>query len=187
MNKLPNKKYNIIYADPPWRYWMGGNKNQSNHYDCLEINDIANLPVKNISEKNCLLFVWVTFPILDLSFKVIQDWGFKYSTCAFVWVKTNKNFKIDQMSFLPEDNFNSFWGLGSWTRSNAEICLLAKKGSIERKSRSVHQLIYDPVREHSRKPDCVRDKIVQLCGDLPKIELFARQKHDGWDCWGNEV
>ena len=131
--------------------------------------------------------MWVTFPTLHLSFKVIQDWGFKYSTCAFVWVKTNKNFLINQRSFLPQDSFDSFYGLGYWTRSNAEICLLAKKGSIKRKSRSVHQLIYDPVREHSRKPDCVRDKIVQLCGDLPRIELFARQRHEGWDAWGNEL
>ena len=187
MIPFPEKKYNIIYADPPWKYVMGGDKNQSKYYDCMGTNDIGKLPVQNISDENCILFMWVTFPILDVSFKVIKDWGFKYSTCAFVWVKTPKNFQKDQISFLPEDNFASFWGLGYWTRSNAEICLLAKKGSIERKSRSVHQLIYDPIREHSRKPDCTRDKIIQLVGDLPRIELFARQKHDGWDAWGNQI
>ena len=133
------------------------------------------------------LFIWVTFPILHLSFKVIEDWGFKYSTCGFVWVKTNKNYNVKQTSFLPNDSFDSFWGLGSWTRSNVELCLIAKKGKIERKSKSVHQLIYEPVRQHSRKPDCIREKIINLCGDLPRIELFARQKTLGWDCWGNEV
>ena len=184
---FPDKKYNIIYADPAWKYWIGGKKNQSNHYSCMSIEEIQELPVKNIVDKNCLLFMWVTFPILDKSFDVIKSWGFEYSTCAFVWVKTNKNFKTEQVSFLPMDSFDSFWGLGYWTRSNVELCLLAKKGSLEKKSSSVHQLIYEPVREHSRKPDCTRTKIVKLMGDLPRIELFARQKHEGWDCWGNEV
>jgi N6-adenosine-specific RNA methylase IME4 len=184
---FPDKKYNIIYADPAWKYWMGGNKNQSKHYGCMTIEEISNLEISKISDDNCILFLWVTFPILDLAFKVIQDWGFKYSTCGFVWVKTNKSFSKDQSSFFPEDSFKSFWGLGYWTRSNVELCLIAKKGKIERKSRSVHQLIYEPVREHSRKPDCTRDKIIELCGDLPRIELFARQKHKGWDAWGNEI
>ena len=161
---LPNKKYNIIYADPAWKYWIGGKKNQSNHYSCMTIEEIQELPVKNIVDKNCLLFMWVTFPILDKSFDVIKSWGFEYSTCAFVWVKTNKNFKTEQVSFLPMDSFDSFWGLGYWTRSNVELCLLAKKGSLEKKSSSVHQLIYEPVREHSRKPDCVKDKIISLVG-----------------------
>jgi len=105
----------------------------------------------------------------------IKSWNFKYKTCAFSWVKKNK--KSDSL----------FWGLGYYTRSNNEICLLATKGKPKRISSSVHQVVLDKIREHSRKPDCVRDRIVQLCGDLPRIELFARQRVDGWDCWGNEV
>ena len=175
MIPLPNKKYNIIYADPAWKYWMGGNKNQSKHYNCMTIDEIADLPVKDIADDNCILFLWVTFPILHLCFNVIEKWGFNYSTVGFVWVKKNKK----------TESF--FWGLGYWTRSNVELCLIAKKGKIPRQTRSIHQIVYERIREHSRKPDCVRDKIVQLCGNLPRIELFARQKVNGWDSWGNEI
>jgi N6-adenosine-specific RNA methylase IME4 len=80
-----------------------------------------------------------------------------------------------------------FTGLGYWTRANPEMCLLATKGNPKRISKNVNQLVIDKRREHSRKPDCVRDRIVELMGDLPRIELFARQKVDGWDCWGNEI
>ena len=80
-----------------------------------------------------------------------------------------------------------FWGLGYWTRANNEICLLATKGKPKRVSKSVHQVIYEPLREHSRKPDTARSRIVELCGDLPRIELFARQKVEGWDCWGDQI
>ena len=188
---FPKKKYNIIYADPPWQFKTysdaGKEKSADNHYECQDINWIKDLPVADIADKNCLLFLWVTFPILEKSFEVIEAWGFKYSTCGFVWVKTNKNFDVNQTSFIPVDSFDSFMGLGYWTRSNAEICLIAKSGTIEKKSNSVHQIIYEPVREHSRKPDIVRDKIVELCGDLPKIELFARTEKKGWDTWGNET
>ena len=94
---------------------------------------------------------------------------------------------INQISFIPTDSFNSFWGMGYYTRSNTELCLLATKGKPQRVSKSVHQLVYEPIRKHSQKPDCVRDRIVELCGDLPRIELFARQKIQGWDSWGNEI
>lgn len=189
---FPNKKYNIIYADPPWTYrvWSGKGKEKKsaeNHYNCMTIEDIKKIPIHTIAEKNCILFIWVTMPNLVEGIETIKSWGFKYKTCGFVWVKTNKNFNVNQTSFLPIDSFNTFWGLGHWTRANSEICLIATKGKIERKSKSVHQLIYDPVREHSRKPDCTRNKIVELVGNLPRIELFARQKTPGWDCWGNEV
>jgi N6-adenosine-specific RNA methylase IME4 len=96
-------------------------------------------------------------------------------TCAFSWIKKNK--KSDSL----------FWGLGYWTRANNEICLLGTKGNPKRVSKSVHQVVMDKIREHSRKPDCVRKRITDLCGDLTRIELFARQEHHGWDCWGNEV
>ena len=189
---FPNKKYNIIYADPPWTYrvWSGKGKEKKsaeNHYNCMTIEDIKKIPIHTIAEKNCILFIWVTMPNLVEGIETIKSWGFEYKTCGFVWVKTNKNFNVNQTSFLPIDSFNTFWGLGHWTRANSEICLIATKGKIERKSKSVHQLIYDPVREHSRKPDCTRNKIVELVGNLPRIELFARQKTPGWDCWGNEV
>ena len=183
MIPFPKKKYNIIYADPAWyfkTYSDKGNKRSAlQHYNCLNIDDIFNLPVNTICNNDCVLFLWAIDPMLPEALETIKRWGFKYSTIGFNWVKRNKNFA------LGNDNF--FVGMGWWTRANSELCLIAKKGSIKRQTRSIHQLIYEPIREHSRKPDCVRDRIVQLCGDLPRIELFARQRVDGWDCWGNQV
>ena len=177
MIELPNKKYNIIYADPAWTFqtWSSKGDEKSPKYDLMTIEDIKNMPVNNIADKNCILFIWVTYPLLKEGLDTIKSWNFKYKTCAFSWIKKNK--KSDSL----------FWGLGYYTRSNNEICLLATKGKPKRISSAVHQVVIDKIREHSRKPDCVRDRIVQLCGDLPRIELFARQRVDGWDCWGNEV
>lgn len=116
-------------------------------------------------------FIWATYPNLKDALEVIEAWGFKYKTVGFTWVKKNK--KADSW----------FWGLGYYTRSNAEICLIATKGKPKVQSRSVHQVIDTPIEKHSKKPSCVREKIVSLMGNLPRIELFARQKVDGWDAW----
>lgn len=175
------KKYNIIYADPPWRYevWSrdtGLGRSAENHYPTMILNDIENLPVKNITNKNAVLFLWVTFPCLQQGLRLIEKWGFTYKTCAFTWVKLNKKINTD------------FVGMGYYTRSNSEICLLATKGKpLQRQSRSVRQLIASKIEKHSKKPDEIRKRIVDLFGDLPRIELFARQYADNWDCWGNEV
>lgn len=173
------KKYNIIYADPPWQYKVYSKKGQGrsaeSHYATMSIEDICKLPVDKISEENCVLFMWMTFPTLKEGLKVIEEWGFKYKTVAFVWIKRNKK--------TP----SLFLGMGFWTRANAEICILATKGNPKRISAKVHQVIISPIEEHSKKPDEARKRIVDLVGDLNRIELFARQKTDGWDCWGNEV
>ena len=191
MIPFPSKKFNIIYADPPWRFLTfsdkGKGKSPENHYDCMSDEDIYNLPVQEIVDHDAILFIWVTYPLIIQGFNTIEAWGFQYKTCAFCWVKTNKRYSINQSSFFPEDNFDSFTGLGHWTRANSELCLLATRGNPKRVSKSVRQLIFQPIREHSRKPDCTRERIVKLCGDLPRIELFARQKHEGWDHWGNEI
>lgn len=170
------KRYNIIYADPPWEYWSGGNNNQSLHYPVASIEEICSLPVKNIADENCILFLWVTYPILPESLKVIESWGFKYSTCGFVWVKKNVNNKD-----------SNFFGCGSWTRANSELCLLATKGQMLRLDAGISQVIEAPIGEHSRKPNMVRRLITQLVGELPRIELFARESVDGWSVWGNEL
>lgn len=170
-----DKKYNIIYADPPWRYWEGGDKNQSLHYTTMTIDEICDLPVRNIADDDCVLFLWVTYPILNEAFRVIESWGFKYSTAAFVWVKKNKH----------QDT--PFFGNGAWTRANTELCLLATKGSITRLDATISQVVESPIEEHSKKPDIVRDLITRLVGELPRVELFCRNPADGWDVWGNEA
>ena len=172
-------KYNVIYADPPWSFKTysdkGKDRSPEKHYSVMSFKDICNMPVGNIARDNSVLLMWAIDPLLDKAFEVIKAWGFTYKTVAFTWAKTNKT----------KPGF--FTGLGYWTRGNPEMCLLATKGRPKRVSKSVSQLVVDIRREHSRKPDRVRDDIVNLCGDLPRIELFARQKTKGWDVWGNEV
>ena len=174
---FPNKKYNIIYADPAWHYDKRneGNRNVQQKYDTMTFEDIYNLPISDIADTNCILFLWVTYPKLPQCIETIFKWGFEYKTCAFSWVKKNKK----------ADSF--FMGMGNWTRANNEICLLATKGNIKRVSASVRQIVYEPIEEHSKKPNSIRDSIIELVGDLPRIELFARQTSEGWDSWGNEV
>ncbi len=177
------KKYQIIYADPPWQFKnyapLKSLKQDRAHgrptYDTMNLTDICGLPVKDIADKDCVLFMWATMPMLEHSFNVINEWGFTYKTVAFTWVKSNPS------------GTGFYSGLGHWTCANSELCLLATHKTFPKKRKMVKQIIYAPIGIHSRKPDEVRDKIVQLMGDLPRIELFARQKVSGWDCWGNEV
>jgi len=176
------KKYQIIYADPPWNY--GNTKNYDGqfwgiadkHYSVMKLNDINKLPIKEIADNNCYLFLWITSPFLEKGFEVIKYWGFKYATVGFVWIKMKND-----MSEIRKD------GLGKYTISNAEYCLIARNGKYWRQSKNIQQIIQAPKTKHSEKPPEVRKRIVKLCGDLPRIELFAREKTIGWDVWGNEV
>lgn len=171
-----DKKFNIVYADPCWQYWEGGEKNQSLHYPTMTIQEIKDLPIEKISDENCILFIWVTYPILIEALEVIKCWGFKYSTCGFVWVKKNK----------VADSY--FFGNGAWTRANTELCLIATKGSITRIDASISQIIDEKIMGHSEKPKCIRDLILRLVGNLPRIELFSRNNNeDGWFNWGNNI
>lgn len=173
------KKYGIIYADPPWHYRVyskkGAGRSAESHYPTMTIEEIQALPVSELANKDCALFMWITFPLLKESLSVLSAWGFKFKTIAFVWIKQNR--KSDSL----------FWGMGYWTRANAEFCVLATKGKPKRMAKNVHQVIVSHIEEHSKKPDEARRRIVRLMGDLPRIELFARQKTAGWDVWGNEV
>ena len=189
-----DKKYQVIYADPPWQYnsrmalGKGANKSSAeDYYNTMSVEEISGLQggIYDISAKDCILFIWTTMPkLFDTQF-IISNWGFTYKTCAFVWVKRNKIFNPERAKL--HNGIDDFMGQGRWTRQNAEICLLCTKGKPKRVSARVRQIVYDPIREHSRKPDAVRNRIVDLCGDIPRIELFARQAVEGWDCWGNEV
>ena len=170
------KKYEIIYADPPWHDKQKSLSGAAEkHYTTMSLQEICGLPVSELSHDNSVLFLWATFPMLKEALEVIEAWGFKYKTVGFVWIKENRK------------NGGWFLGLGFWTRGNAEICLLATKGKPKRIHAGVRQLVTAPVSEHSRKPDEVRKRIVELMGDVPRLELFARQKVYGWDVWGNEV
>lgn len=181
MIPFPDKKYQIIYADPPWNGlgWNNGSgeKCPAKHYDVQEEDWILKLPVLRLANETCALFLWVTFPNLPLGLRTIEAWGFKYATCAFSWAKRNKQ----------ADSF--FLGCGNYTRANVELCLLGTRGHCQkiRVSRGVPQLCTAKIGRHSEKPTEIRDRIVELFGDRPRIELFARTRAPGWDVWGNEV
>ena len=174
------KKYQIIYADPPWSYNVASKKGTSRgvaerYYQTMKLEDICSLKVP--SAENSVLFMWATYPNLPQALEVIKRWGFTYKTVAFTWVKIYCHTK------------NPIMGCGFWTRANAEICLLATKGKDypRRINKGIQQVIIEPKREHSRKPDIARQRITDLMGDLPRIELFAREQFEGWDVWGDEV
>jgi len=153
---------------------MEGHQGAETHYPTQGLEWIKSLPVEEISKKDSLLFIWVTSPLLPEGFEVINSWGFNYTTVAFCWSKYTKNYKVVS-------------NLGRWTMGNIELCLLAKRGRPKRKRKNVKQLVQAVRKEHSRKPDEVRKRIERLMGDVPRIELFARETPKGWDAWGNEV
>jgi len=183
MLKFPNKKYNIIYADPPWKFSSAkyninfkGFDKLENFYPTMDTKEICSLPVKDISEEDAILFMWVTDAHLQEGLEVIKSWGFKYKTIGFTWVKQHRT-----KSYC--------YNFGAYTLKSTEICLIGLKGKLKniKKSNNVKGLVFAERTKHSKKPNSVRDSIVQLCGDKPRIELFARQEYEGWDCWGNEV
>ena len=144
-------------------------------YPMMRTRDICSLPVVNIAAPDCLLFLWAVPSHLPDALAVIRAWGFEYKTVAFTWVKRT-----------PKDT-GYFLGRGYWTHSNAEPCLLATRGHPPRVGTGIPSLIVSPRREHSRKPDEARQRIERIAGDVPRAELFARQKAPGWSSWGNEV
>lgn len=173
-------KYDVILADPPWKFehwsktYIAG-RDARTHYDVMTLDDICRLPISSLADDNCVLFLWTCWPHLEKSFEVIKSWGFEYKTEAWVWVKAKKS------------GFGFHFGLGYYTRGNTEPCLLATRGKMSVHSHSISALIYTPVREHSRKPDEQYAKIEKLYPNMRYLELFARQRRDGWDAFGNEI
>lgn len=169
--------YSVIYADPPWEYrdkCNDGKRGASHKYPVMKLSDIKDLPIEEIANEDCILFLWSTAPMLPVALEVIKAWGFKYKTIGFTWVKITSKGKVAI-------------GMGHYTRSNAEFCLIGVRGRFKRVDGGVPSAILAPRRKHSQKPDEVRDRIVQLSGDVPRIELFARERVPGWDAWGDEV
>ncbi len=174
-----DKKYDVVYADPPWRNRKSGTKARNNerYYPSMAADDIKKIPVAEISSDRSILFMWVCFPCLEDALEVMKAWGYKYYGLGFDWCKTTQK-------GTPKI------GCGYYTRQNNEICLIGVKrngGRIKPCVKNICCSILEQPREHSRKPDIVREYIERIAGDVPKIELFARQSVDGWDCWGNEV
>lgn len=171
--------YKIIYADPAWQYRdkaSAGKRGAVHKYDVMDLEAIKALPVADLADpEGCFLAMWWVPPMPAEALAVVDAWGFELKTMTgFTWIKKTKHGK---------DHF----GMGNWTRANPECCLFAVRGRPKRICASVRQLIYAQRREHSRKPDEARSRLLQLLGDVPRVELFARQATPGWDVWGNEV
>lgn len=176
-------KYNVIYADPPWSFNDGIRHSETlkfrkleDHYETMSLAEICSLPIKDIAENPCVLFLWTTDAHLEDAMSVISNWGFQYKTIGFIWNKKTKNGK--QVCFM-----------GKWTMKGSEICLLATRGVAHKllKVFNVRQLVEAERGVHSQKPIEVMRRIEEMFGDVPKIELFARSKRAGWHTWGNEL
>lgn len=174
-------KYEIIYADPPWsynsrraKYIKNNSWETAKHYDTMSLEEIKNLNIKGIAADNCIIFMWATLPLLQEWLDVLKAWGFKYKTTGFTWIKQySKSKKI------------CFW-LGSYTRSNAEVCLIGIRGKPKIYDKNISSVIIADRGKHSKKPDIVRVNIEKMCRGT-KIELFAREKVDWWDSYWNEI
>lgn len=181
---LPRNHYGAILADPPWAFatYSGDAipaRSKTQPYCSVKDHVLSEMPVERLAARDCVLFCWATWPLLQLALRVVESWGFTYKTCAFSWMKADPY-------RLFADDATPFAGMGYWTRANTEPCLLATRGKPKRLNADVRQGIIAPRREHSRKPDGVHERIERLVGG-PYLELFARQRRPNWDCWGNEV
>ncbi len=174
------KKYQVIYADPPWSF---SNKNTggsmisgaSAKYPTMTLDDICKLPVGELADENCVLFMWWVASQPEEAIKVAKAWGFTIKTMSgFNWVKQTNSGKLD-------------FGMGFWTRAGSELCMIAVKGNPKRVNAGVRSVVLDVNSKHSKKPNSIRKSIETLMGDVNRVELFARDYYDGWDVWGNEV
>ena len=167
------KKFAVVYADPAWRYGNGGTRAAAvKHYNTMTLEQFCALPVREIVADDAALFLWITAPLLlSHAPAVFEAWGFDYKTVAFTWAKRNKKANTP------------FFGMGNWTRANCELCLLGTRGNPKRKSAKVQQFLWHRIMKHSEKPAVVRERIVHLMGDVPRVEMFARHEVPGWDRW----
>lgn len=189
LEDLPSASFAAILADPPWSYSVfsekGKGRSAEQHYATMNLDDICALPVGSIAQKNSHLFMWVTGPCLvrGMHIPVMEAWGFTPSSDVFVWLKAKRGDFENGCFFLDETVFSK--GMGHTSRKNAEYVILGRRGSPRRLSKSIHQIIVAPRREHSRKPDEIYARI-EAYTDGPYIELFARQSRQGWSSWGNQ-
>ncbi len=190
-SKIPILNYGVIMIDYPWNFENysenGEDRNAKKHYDCMSIEEGLALPVGHFAAKDCALFVWGTSPLMPEVKPLIDAWGFRFSGKAFCWAKCTKQSLEKPRPELPiNDNYNWKMNNGYGTRSNTEDCWLCVTGQPERLSANVRELIVEPLREHSRKPDEAFERAAQLFAG-PRLELFSREERDGWDTWGNQA
>lgn len=175
--ELPRGHFGAIVADIPWPFKhfsaKGEDRAAVRHYDTMTMGEICDLPVAGLCLPDAMLVLWVPDTQFDKGLRVISDWGFKYKTVGFHWIKTNQDGSF-------------FTGMGYWTRANPEIALLATRGKPPRINMDVPRLIVAPRREHSRKPDQVYQRTKRLAHG-PYLDLFSRESRPGWTAYGHEM
>lgn len=177
---FPDKKYNIIYADPAWKFnnkKTGGNMKSgaAQKYKVMTLEEMKALPVNEIAADDCVLIMWWVGSMPQEALDLVHAWGFTVKNMnGFTWVKLTTKLL-------------AFFGMGFWTRAGSELAIIATKGKPKRLNRNVRAVRHEVVGRHSEKPAAFRDDIVELCGDLPRIELFSRERVPGWDAWGDEI
>lgn len=176
--KLPSTPggWRAFYMDPPWAYSNKRTRSAAaNNYPVMNLSELSQLPVAELAAKDSFLFMWATAPFMWTALTLGHSWGFNYKTIAFTWAKRNRK------SNTP------FFGMGNYTRANVELCLLFTRGSPKVADRGVPQFVWSPILRHSEKPAVVRERIVRLCGNVKRLEMFARHQTPGWKTWGNEI
>lgn len=196
--------YDIIYLDPPWHYNSRANHKTKfrggvhGHYPTMTMDQIRALPIPDIANKTAAVLMWCTWPYIDEQITLFKHWGFRYRTVAIEWIKLNPkgywtpmadpNYANDKTYVRYNDAYHSvFFGVGYYTKSNPEPLLLGMRGQLPTMTNSLSNVLHAPRGRHSEKPPEARDRIVQLFGDRPRVELFARDAAPGWDVWGNDV
>lgn len=199
---LPRRDYRIVLADPAWAFKTFTSSgrtptqktafnNAEDHYPTMSLADMAALPVGDVVAKDSILVMWVVGSHLDQALQLGAAWGFDYVTDLFWWLK-QKLVHADQIHLFSGDIAEPAMSMGYHSRKQGEMCLLFRRGKgLPVLAHDVRQIIIEPRREHSRKPDCQYDRLARLYGspsdDLPCLELFCRSNPAGWDAWGNEV
>ncbi len=174
------KKYTVIYADPPWKTKTFKEKkdgllSRDLPYKQMSDEEIIDLDVASLAADDAILFMWCIDSRIPKASEIMKAWGFKYKTIGFVWGKKAKT----------TEGFNG--GFSSYTKRDCEFCLIGTRGKYLKLKRGVNQILLEPKQEHSRKPHTIRERIDEMVGDVPRIELFCRYPVEGWDVWGNEV
>jgi N6-adenosine-specific RNA methylase IME4 len=192
---LPAHHFKAICVDPPWHFkartalqvanW-NSRRDAEKHYAVMSLKDICALPVQRLAAPDCHLFLWTTGPCLRNAFTVVEHWGFRYSSVAFTWIKLRRTYDVRQLRVLPTAEADLHVGLGLTTRKNSEFCLLARRGNARRLHKDVREVVLAPVRQHSRKPDEVYERIRRYC-EGPYLELFARERREHWIGWGDQL
>lgn len=176
----PQKKYQIVYADPAWeikylKETLAGINDYELPYDTMTDEEIINIAVKDIIADDAILFLWCIDSRIPILQRLMRNWGFEYKTVGFVWYKRSIHTNYENAT------------MSKYTRKSCEFCFIGTRGKYLVKNPTKPQFISEPKREHSRKPDAIRTRIVEMCGDIPRVELFGRQRFEGWDIWGNDA